>query len=161
AHAPQRTGDVALAEVDAARKVDHHRALTAVQQRHQAGNVDPVYPGGELEHRHALATGGADRLQPALYDEHVTVPHLAPPATSQAGAHASRVHQHDARVADAHPLVGRLHQLAARRADTAWPVTGAVLGRVANVEHIQRAIGILFEACQVDRTDHADSGLLG
>ena len=86
--------------------------------------------------------------------------HLAQPRPGHAGADAGVVHQHDARVAHADPLVGGLHQLSAWRADAAGTVGGAVFGGIAHVEHIERAVGIVLEAGEVDGADHADAGFL-
>ena len=84
-------------------------------------DVDRRHRRAEFRHRQALARRGAERLQPAFHHEHVAMAHLAQPCAGHAGAHAGIVHQHDAGVAHADPLVGRLHQLPARRADAAGP----------------------------------------
>ena len=102
-----------------------------------------------------FAAAGADRLQPALHHEHVAMAHLAQPGAGHAGAHAGVVHQHDARVADADPLVRRLHELSARRADAAGPMARAVLGGIAHIQHVERAVGIVLEAGEIDGADHA------
>ena len=150
---------MALTEINAAGEIDQHRAVAAVQQRHQAGHVDHGRLGGKLRDREAFSAGGADGVQAALHHEHVAMAHLTQPGASHPCTYAAVVDQCNARVADADPLIGRLHELPAGRADAARVVTRAVLGRIADVQHIERAVRIILKAGEVDGADHADAGL--
>ena len=89
----------------------------------------------------AFAASGADCVQAALHHEHVAMAHLTQPGARHTRTYAAIVQQRDARVAHADPLIGRLHQLPAGRADAARAMTGAVLRRIAHIQHIERAVG--------------------
>src|SRR5258707_906826 len=70
------------------------------------------------------------------------------------------VGQPDARAERADILVCRLHQLAAGRIDGAGQMAGRVFGRVADVEHIERAGDVVAEARQPLAVDLHDAEFL-
>ena len=69
----------------------------------QPGHVDASARRRPVPGPAGVPSGGADRVQAAVDDEHVAVAHLAQPRAGHARAHAGVVQQHDARVAHADP----------------------------------------------------------
>ena len=141
AHAPQRTRDMAFAEVDAASEIDHHRAFAAVQQRDQSGHIDPGHLGVEFGHRKTLAS--VARITSATP---TTGTSRWPIWRSQPSHGHGRQYRRPA------------HSCYARRPISQWPAepppgapmlpgqwAGCGIGRIS-VEDIERSVWIVLEA---------------
>ena len=160
-HAPYSARDMPLAEIDAACEIQHQGTGAAVQQLHQAGDADQVDRSRQFRHRDGGAAGRPDRLQAAFDDEDVSMAHLSQPGGGHPGPYAGIVHQHDTSIAHTDPGIGCLYQLAARRILAAGAMPGPEFHRIAHIQDVQGAIGIVFVAGQVERADDADAGLFG
>ena len=100
-------------------------------------------------------------LEAAL--EHRRIPaHAAQPRRRHPRPDPGIVDQHDPCAPDAEPAVGLLHQLAAGRHHRSRQVAGAVLGRVADIHHIEGApVGLALpfgELGAVDRPARHSAG---
>ena len=137
---PHGVGDVTLAVGHAGAQIDDLR-LTVAQDLCQLGRSDRSQRdlcGRTCGTPPREFAGSGD----AAFEHIGLVPELAQPGRDHRRPDVLRIGQHQPCAPDAHPLVGRLDQLAARSVREArHGVCGKLLGR-AHVEEIGRARGV-------------------
>ena len=133
-----RAGDVAVAMAAAQRQIDDDRRVARSSAGETVAGSGPASGNMPAVERPACRCSSAAPSRPRsstaasqpMRLSHEAVIRARTPVSSTSTTRAPQI---------AEPAVGLLHQLPARRHQRARQVAGAVFGRVADIEHVERA----------------------
>ena len=149
---PHRPGDVRLAIRRRGAQVQQCK-LPTLQASCQFGHRDGLKRRQACRGvRRSRRTNGFSGAQ-----DHRLVPELAQPVRRERGAHALAIDQDHACATHAHPLVGGLHQLPARRMHRPLQVACRVLLGSAHIEQVGGACTIVQPGLRLRGIEHRDA----